>query len=185
MTSTYLPFRPFFAAPARLLAVGAPSRSSISLALLILVGGLLGGRDNAAPAVGGAPTPGVLALLAIGGSNAPPAADGGGTGGGGPRLVALGGAVEKPADAGAGLALALGGGGVAAGAALTAEPSALLTHRFRFSSKTSVFSPPSLALYTFLPPSSSAPFLPANQPPNQPALPCCSACALARAALDS
>lgn len=61
---------------------------------------------------------------------------------------------------------ALGGGGVAAVGVDSAAPPFLLTHFFKFSSKTNEFSSPSLALMG--PDCWALGSLPLNQPPNQP-----------------
>jgi hypothetical protein len=141
--STYLPFLTagFFFPPAALGATG-PSRSSISLALLILVLGLLGGRDGGIPPDSAVTGPGcggcALVDLWIGGGiprpeGGPPATEVGESGcaglpmpeGGGimPLAGLLGGAID------------FGGGGVAAAGVAASAPPFLLTHRPRSLSK--------------------------------------------------
>lgn len=147
MTSTYP--RPFFlplVVPFRPPAVGGPRRSSILLALLMLVPGRLGGPD-------GPPTlPFDTLLLIVGGTES---SDAGGalpvrslfaSGPGPDRLLDGGG---PAADIGRGAEVgpcgpdrgaletvrrgpvALGGGGVAAATGVSSAPAFLLTHRLR------------------------------------------------------
>jgi hypothetical protein len=171
MTSTYLPFLTPFFAPARLGAAG-PSRSSISLAPLMLVAGLDGGLDGGpfqATLPTGPPTPGLLALLPIDG--APPASPIGGADSPPPRagedVGGVGGGPMSPLGVLEGGANDLGGGGVDVEAGVTAEaPPALFTHLPRSLSKTKEFSSPSLAL---MGPVCGAlgSFLLPNQPPTE------------------
>lgn len=150
MTSTYP--RPFFlalAVPFLPPAVGGPRRSSMLLALLMLVPGLLGGAD----------TPPILpldTLLIIAGGAVSSPDDRGGAlpvrspfvsgidperllDGGGPAADIGRGADVGPGGPG-GPAIpetarrgpvAFGGGGVAAGAVVSSAPAFLLTQRFR------------------------------------------------------
>jgi hypothetical protein len=144
MISTYLPFLAPFFAPAFLGAAG-PSRSSISLTLLILDAGLDGGpwpaRRPPGPvilallSIGGAPLPTPIGVLDIG----PPSA--------GDDVRGVGGGPIAPLDALEGGPEDLGGGGVADDFGSSAgAPAALLTHLPRSLSKTNEFSSPSLAL---------------------------------------
>lgn len=177
ITSIYLPPLPFFFAPPFLAAAG-PIRSSILLALLMLVGGLLGGPEpkvgTPATSPGGpARSAGVPALLGGPDTNGPPfgaiealAALGAGApmapiprllGGPDAARNPLGGGVPRPSGP-------FGGGGVGAAVASCSAPAFLLTHFLRSGSYTNEFSSPSLALIgpvwgafgSFLP----------NQPPN-------------------
>lgn len=173
ITSTY---RPFFLplAPPLVLGIAGPSKSSISLALLILVAGLLGGFRE--PGVGG-PLPGGLlrgcgidVLLLIGGPEKPIAEDGGA---GGMLGELIDGGVpfaERPLVDG--LGVSLGGGGVADGVtAVSFAPAALLTHLLSSGSKTNWLDSPRLAFVGFFAASRlSSFFAPPNQPPNQPDL---------------
>jgi len=145
MTSTYLaPFLAFLAAPGFLGPTAAPSKSSMLLELLRLVGG----RDSpAAPW----PSGGALAVLVLDADRSMATGPGGGGplsegprlaargGGGAPPAAGGGGALARPPasvdDEGgeAGLALtergaALGGGGVAF-LAVSSGPAFLLTQR--------------------------------------------------------
>ena len=149
MTSTYP--RPFFlalAVPFLPPAVGGPRRSSMLLALLMLVPGLLGGAD-APPTL-----PFDTLLLIEGGASS--LDDGGGallvcspfiSGDDPERLLETGGPeadIGRGVDVGpGGLAgpatpetarrgpVAFGGGGVAAGVVVSSAPAFLLTQRFR------------------------------------------------------
>ena len=147
MTSTYRP--PFFFfAPAPFLACGAPSKSSILLALLIDVLGLEGGPD-AAPNEGRASVGGFGPSLSEGASDGRPGVEaldpGKARGGGieelrcspgldvGGRRDPLGGPIGGAAPPDALLAAPeggplLGGGGVAAGLPVSVEPPFLFTH---------------------------------------------------------
>lgn len=131
ITSTYRP--PFFLplAPVPLRGNAAPRRSSILLALLMLVAGLLGGAEGGPPAT-------LLALEAVrfidGGMADGPerfgdeAALTGGVGlSGGAELEGPGGG-GVPVPGGRGVPR--GGGGVADLGALSSAPAALLTQRF-------------------------------------------------------
>jgi hypothetical protein len=150
MTSTYLPFLAPFFAPARRGAAG-PSKSSISLAPLMLVDGLDGGLDGGPfqelPA--GPPRAGLLALLPIGG--APPASPIGTADIGlplaGEVVGGVGGGPITPLGILEGGADDLGGGGVDVEVGVASEaPAALFTHLPKSLSKTKEFSTPSLAL---------------------------------------
>lgn len=128
MTSTYLP-PPFFLPPlGPLRGVAAPIKSSILLALLMLVAGRLGGAE------GGPPRLAAEADRAIGGIADPPGgASMGGvpepSGGAGVDPVRAGGA-DDAGPGGGGLGVPRGGGGVAVFGALSSAPAALLTQRF-------------------------------------------------------
>jgi hypothetical protein len=200
MTSTYRPFLFPLADPpaALLLGAGAPSKSSMSLALLSDVTGLLGGLLSGAPKLPGVGGPlaaaldmlatlcGMLTLRPMDGAGASP----------GPLVtpaLGRGGALPRPSTpgprwlsprppfgvgAGAGGVERGGGGGVAEGAGeVAAAPAALLTHLPKSGSKTKEFDSPRLALTGLFgaaaPVGPGAPavpssFLPPNQPPNQP-----------------
>jgi hypothetical protein len=150
MTSTYP--RPFFlalAVPFLPPAVGGPKRSSMLLALLMLVPGLLGGADTP-------PTLPFDTLLLIAGGAVNSPDDGGGAlpvrspfvSGIDPEKLLEGGGpaddVGRGADVGPGGpvgpanpetarrgAVAFGGGGVATGAVVSSVPAFLFTQRFR------------------------------------------------------
>ena len=144
ITSTYLPplFLPFAVPP--FLGPGAPSKSSILLALLILVAGRLGGADaGGAPAspppIGGGAEADGKPVCGVAGEAA---MDGGPEGGplagvmtreGGPDIGGpdTGGPAGGPAAPLALLLGPLGGGGVAADGVAASAPPFLLTHFLR------------------------------------------------------
>jgi hypothetical protein len=148
ITSTYpLPFFFPFAPPAFLPpALGGPSKSSILLALLMLVPGRLGGPLPATPLLELLDIFGGIKLDTGGVGFASPSKNAAGGGcmplsltalcpipGGGP-LIVFGALVCPPLPGGPELVLggpALGGGGVADLASVCSAPAFLLTHRFR------------------------------------------------------
>lgn len=187
MTSTYP--RPFlaFLAPAFLPpALGGPRRSSIELALLMLVPGRLGGPG------GGPAFPLVALLLIAGGAPNPPSRSDGGalplTSSEAPSISedideARGEGPDPERDAEVKLSpeppggpltlrggpVALGGGGVAEGVGVFSAPAFLLTHRFKTGSYTNELVSPSFARIGLfgcdMSPSFFAP------PPNHPPIP--------------
>lgn len=138
MTSTYLPplFLPLVVPPFR--GAGAPSKSSILLALLMLVAGRLGGPDKGGPPArppigGGAEAEGKPVCGVAGDALTDGVPEGGPLAGvkvrkGGPDMGGpAGGAVAALTF----LLGPLGGGGVAADGAAASAPPFLLTHFLR------------------------------------------------------
>jgi hypothetical protein len=186
MTSTYpRPFLPFFpAAPFLPPAVGGPSKSSIELALLILVPGRLGGTVAALPlpvltfSAEGVPKPpsvgggGTLpfALLSDGVPSISDEVDAARCGGANPgRGEGVGPESGAPLTFRSGPAPALGGGGVAEGDGVFSAPAFLLTHLFNSGSYTNELASPSFARMGLLGCDISPSFF--APPPNQPLRP--------------
>lgn len=147
MTSIYLPlFLGFFCAP--FLGAAAPSKSSMLLALLILVAGRLGGRLGG-PAPTSDPETDRLGPKGEGPSWADNPLPG--PNGGAPELVTgLGGAPPPPPPpSAADLGADLGGGGVAFLTSTFSAPGFLLIHRLSSGSKTKLLASPSFARMGF------------------------------------
>lgn len=188
--STYRPpffafFAPGFRGPAALI------KSSMLLALLILVAGRLGGALGGPPTLlfdterimlggrgpGGTPRLSLDAACASAGPGGPP---------GGALARPMGGVIVR---GGGGvpvldLEAPFGGGGVAVFACVASAPPFLFTQRFRSGSYTKLLDSPRLALTGLLPcwGSGLGSFLPPNQLPNpHPFLDCC--CAATRLAI--